>query len=92
MVGYTNESGVTLPPLHPRCRCAISYRETERQNGARSTGALNDQNDPKGKRREAPAFGEKLPQGKRAVFFWQSNLEMLSMIIDGLNIADKKHD
>ena len=27
VVGYTNESGVTLPPLHPRCRCAISYRE-----------------------------------------------------------------
>ena len=29
VVGYTNESGVTLPPLHPRCRCAISYREVE---------------------------------------------------------------
>ena len=27
MVGYTDESGVTLPPLHPRCRCAIMYRE-----------------------------------------------------------------
>ena len=27
IVGYTDESGVTLPPLHPRCRCAISYRE-----------------------------------------------------------------
>lgn len=27
VVGRTNESGVTLPPLHPRCRCAIMYRE-----------------------------------------------------------------
>ena len=27
VVDYTDESGVTLPPLHPRCRCAISYRE-----------------------------------------------------------------
>ena len=27
VVGYTDESGVTLPPLHPRCRCAIAYRE-----------------------------------------------------------------
>ena len=27
VVGYTDESGVTLPPLHPRCRCAIMYNE-----------------------------------------------------------------
>ena len=27
MVGHTDESGVTIPPLHPRCRCAIMYRE-----------------------------------------------------------------
>ena len=27
MVGYTDQSGVILPPLHPRCRCAIMYRE-----------------------------------------------------------------
>ena len=27
VVGHTDESGVTLPPLHPRCRCAIIYRE-----------------------------------------------------------------
>lgn len=27
VVGYTDEVGVTLPPLHPRCRCAIVYRE-----------------------------------------------------------------
>ena len=27
VVGYTDESGVTLPPLHPRCRCTIIYDE-----------------------------------------------------------------
>ncbi len=27
VVGYTDELGVTLPPLHPRCRCAIIYDE-----------------------------------------------------------------
>ena len=27
VVGHTNEVGVQLPPLHPRCRCTISYRE-----------------------------------------------------------------
>ena len=27
VVGYTDESGVTIPPLHPRCRCAIMYDE-----------------------------------------------------------------
>ena len=27
VVGYTDQSGVTIPPLHPRCRCAIMYRE-----------------------------------------------------------------
>ena len=29
VVGRTDESGVTLPPLHPRCRCAIMYREVK---------------------------------------------------------------
>ena len=29
VVGYTNELGVTLPPIHPRCRCTIEYREIE---------------------------------------------------------------
>ena len=29
VVGRTDESGVTLPPLHPRCRCAIVYREVK---------------------------------------------------------------
>lgn len=29
VVGHTDESGVTLPPLHPRCRCAIMYREID---------------------------------------------------------------
>ena len=27
MVGHTDESGVTIPPLHPRGRWAIMYRE-----------------------------------------------------------------
>ena len=27
VVGHTDESRVTIPPLHPRCRCAIMYRE-----------------------------------------------------------------
>ena len=27
IVGYTDEVGVTIPPLHPRCRCAIIYDE-----------------------------------------------------------------
>ena len=27
VVGRTSEVGVQLPPLHPRCRCTISYRE-----------------------------------------------------------------
>ena len=27
VVGYTDESGVQIPPLHPRCRCAIRYDE-----------------------------------------------------------------
>ena len=46
-----------MPPLHPRCRCAIIYREVgeaPRQTGAQR-GALNDKNDPEGKRREAHA-------------------------------------
>lgn len=29
VVGHTDEVGVTIPPLHPRCRCAIIYREVE---------------------------------------------------------------
>ena len=32
VVGRTDESGVTLPPLHPRCRCAIMYRELKGKN------------------------------------------------------------
>lgn len=34
VVGHTDESGVTLPPLHPRCRCAIMYREVDTPKGA----------------------------------------------------------
>ena len=41
---------MTLPPLHPRCRCAIEYREV-----GRARGALNDRNDPDGKKRDTHA-------------------------------------
>ena len=27
VVGYTDESGVTISPIHPRCRCTIIYNE-----------------------------------------------------------------
>jgi len=27
VVGRTDEAGVQIPPLHPRCRCTIEYRE-----------------------------------------------------------------
>ena len=39
---------MTLPPLHPRCRCSISYDEIGgRRTGARiKTNLLNDKNDP----------------------------------------------
>ena len=41
VVGYTDEVGVQLPPLHPRCRCAIIYRETnELQRPASNRGAF----------------------------------------------------
>ena len=29
VVGTTEDSGVTIPPLHPRCRCTIMYQEVE---------------------------------------------------------------
>ena len=37
IVGYTDESGVTIPPLHPRCRCAIIYDEVAAPRGKPST-------------------------------------------------------
>ena len=33
IVGYTDETGVTLPPLHPRCRCSIAYDEVGTRKG-----------------------------------------------------------
>ena len=39
VVGRTDESGVQLPPLHPRCRCTIHYRELT--SGAPSIGGAN---------------------------------------------------
>ena len=53
VVGHTDEAGVQLPPLHPRCRCVIHYRE--KSNIPSVTGGLNNRNDPEGKRREAHA-------------------------------------
>ena len=38
VVGHTDESGVTLPPLHPRCRCAIMYREVGGKKTTRPRG------------------------------------------------------
>ena len=38
VVGHTDESGVTLPPLHPRCRCAIMYREVGEKKPSRPRG------------------------------------------------------
>ena len=39
VVGYTDELGVLLPPLHPRCRCAIMYDEVDnRKAPARPRG------------------------------------------------------
>ena len=55
VVGHTDESGVTLPPLHPRCRCVIIYKEVKPTVGNVGSGALNDKNDPDGKRRDAHA-------------------------------------
>ena len=41
VVGYTDESGVLLPPLHPRCRCAIMYDENLGRNKKPNVGSLN---------------------------------------------------
>lgn len=38
VVGHTDEDGVTLPPLHPRCRCAIMYREVSEKNNSAANG------------------------------------------------------
>ena len=38
VVGYTDQSGVTIPPLHPRCRCAIMYREVREKKPTRPRG------------------------------------------------------
>lgn len=32
VVGHTDEGGVQIPPLHPRCRCTIAYREVAERN------------------------------------------------------------
>jgi len=52
VVGTTDQSGVTIPPLHPRCRCAIMYREvgTPSKNYVRRHEALMQELDA-GRRR-----------------------------------------
>ena len=57
VVGYTDESGVTLPPLHPRCRCTIIYDEigtpqadkplTSPATGGNVGGTMSADNEPK---------------------------------------------
>ena len=44
VVGHTDEDGVTLPPLHPRCRCAIMYREVEKPEAAKPKSPIGDRN------------------------------------------------
>ena len=41
IVGYTDEAGVLLPPLHPRCRCSIAYEEV---GGRRSSKLQQEKN------------------------------------------------
>ena len=41
VVGYSDESGVQLPPLHPRCRCVIVYRETAKPATSGGTQQLS---------------------------------------------------
>ena len=40
VIGYTDEAGVQIPPLHPRCRCVIDYREVG--GGLTGTNTLNE--------------------------------------------------
>ncbi|MBQ7493290.1 MAG: hypothetical protein IJT47_02550, partial [Selenomonadaceae bacterium] len=40
VVGRTDEGGVQLPPLHPRCRCTISYREVKEPRGLAAGNAI----------------------------------------------------
>ena len=57
VVGTTDQSGVTIPPLHPRCRCAIMYREVgeKKPSGARVTSIFNNRNDPFYEKRDKSA-------------------------------------
>ena len=69
VVGHTDESGVTLPPLHPRCRCAIMYREIEKPK-PKSPPKLNgnEENDFQRPSANRGAFAHlKVPMQKRVV-------------------------
>ena len=69
VVGYTDELGVLLPPLHPRCRCAIMYDEVGTPRATRTKPKSELEPSP----RESTADfnfdiqrfgGQKLPDGK----------------------------
>lgn len=53
VVGYTDEVAVQLPPLHPRCRCAIIYREEGERRALQPKpkpqprGAMSEEDIPK---------------------------------------------
>ena len=61
VVGYTDESGVTLPPLHPRCRCAIMYKEILSPNvgSSRRTRHLTEKEAEAARVDEEAAFNAK---------------------------------
>lgn len=42
VIGHTDESGVTIPPLHPRCRCTIMYREVVEAKPPKKDGFVFD--------------------------------------------------
>ena len=44
VVGTTDQSGVTIPPLHPRCRCAIMYREVGTPRRSSRLPSINSKN------------------------------------------------
>ena len=56
VVGHTDESGVTIPPLHPRCRCAIMYREIGDKKPNKPRGALSGALNPDSIEAEQHAF------------------------------------
>ena len=64
IVGYTDESGVTLPPLHPRCRCSIAYREVGDKPQSRNIG--NETSTTNGTRILKPLTPEQIKEIRNA--------------------------